>query len=313
VVENLEIKKKLFTQVVKHIKSDCIVSTNTSGIRIADISADFDDNLKERFLGTHFFNPPRYLKLVEIIPGEKTKPEIVEAMSSFCEDVLGKGVVVCKDVVNFVANRVGAYDLANAMRIMIDKGLSIPELDAIIGKGVGRPGTAICGTIDLVGIDVGYHVMKNLYEGAPHDEERDMFRPSEFLEKMIENKWLGNKTGQGFYKRVKEGGKKTKLALDYKNMEYVTFEKPKFDSVGEAKKHEGPFEERLKLLFHGKDVAGETAREYLCKNFIYAVNRIPEVTDDVVSIDDAMKWGYNHKMGPFETWTRWESGRSWRR
>ncbi len=203
---------------------------------------------------------------------------------------------------NFVANRVGTYDLSNAMRLMVDKGLSVPELDAIIGKGLGRPGSAICGTIDLVGLDVGYHVMKNLYDGVPDDEEREMFAPSEFFAKLIEKKWLGNKTGQGFYKRVKEGGKKTKLALDYNTMEYVAFEKPRYESVGEAKKHEGPFGERLKLIFNGKDVAAETAREYLCKNFIYATNRIPEIADDIASIDDAMRWGYNQKLGPFETW-----------
>ena len=302
VIENLEIKKKLFAEVAKHTKPGCIVSTNTSGIKIADITADFDDKLKKRFLGTHFFNPPRYLKLVELIPGEKTSKEVLDYMTYFCEDVLGKGVVVCKDVVNFVANRVGSYDLSNAMRLMVDKGLSVPELDAIIGKGLGRPGSAVCGTIDLVGLDVGYHVMKNLYDGVPDDEEREMFAPSEFFEKMIENKWLGNKTGQGFYKRIKEGGKKKKLALDYNTMEYVPFEKPKYESVGEAKKHEGSFGERLKILFNGKDIAAETAREYLCKNFIYATNRIPEISDDIASIDDAMRWGYNQKLGPFETW-----------
>ncbi|MFH1434571.1 MAG: 3-hydroxyacyl-CoA dehydrogenase NAD-binding domain-containing protein [Pseudomonadota bacterium] len=302
VVENLEIKKKLFAEVARHVRPDCIVSTNTSGIRIADISADFNDKLKQRFLGTHFFNPPRYLKLVELIPGEKTSKEVLDFMTSFCEDVLGKGVVVCKDVVNFVANRVGSYDLGSAMRLMVDKGLSVPELDAIIGKGLGRPGSAICGTIDLVGLDVGHHVMKNLYDGVPDDEEREMFAPSAFFEKMIENKWLGNKTGQGFYKRVKEGGKKTKLALDYNTMEYVAFEKPRYESVGEAKKHEGSFGEKLKILFNGKDIAAETAREYLCRNFIYATNRIPEIADDIASIDDAMRWGYNQKLGPFETW-----------
>jgi 3-hydroxyacyl-CoA dehydrogenase len=302
VVENLEIKQKLFEKVAKAIKPDCIVSTNTSGIRIADISANFSKGLKEHFLGTHFFNPPRYLKLVEIIPGEKTRKEIVDFMTRFCEDVLGKGVVVCKDVTNFVANRVGTYDLANAMRIMVEKKLTIPELDAIISKGVGRPGSAICGTIDLVGIDVGYHVMRNLYDGVPDDEERDMFKPNEFMEMMIEKKWLGNKTKQGFYKRVKEGGKKTKLVLDYNKMEYVPFDKPRFDSVGEAKKHEGPFAERLKILFNGKDIAGEVVRLYLCRNFIYAANRIPEITDNIVAIDNAMKWGYNQKLGPFETW-----------
>jgi 3-hydroxyacyl-CoA dehydrogenase len=302
VVENLEIKRKLFEKVAGVIKPDCIVSTNTSGIRIADISAAFSESLKERFLGTHFFNPPRYMKLLEIIPGEKTKKDVVETMARFCEETLGKGVVICKDVTNFIANRIGGYDLANAMRLMVAKELTIPQLDAIIGKGVGRPGTAICGTIDLVGIDVGHHAMRNLYDGVPDDEEREMFKPSEFMEEMIKRKWLGNKTGQGFYKRVKEGDKKVKLALDYRTMEYAPFQEPKFDSVGEAKKTEGPFEAKLKVLFNGKDKAAEVVREYLCRNFIYSANKIGEITDDISAIDNAMKWGYNHRLGPFETW-----------
>jgi len=303
VIENLKIKQDLFARVEKVIKPGCIVSTNTSGIPIKDISAKFGAKLKQNFLGAHFFNPPRYMKLLEIIPGEETKKEIVDYMTEFCEEALGKGVVICKDVPNFVANRVGVFDISNAMKIMVDKGLSVPELDAIIGKGVGRPGSSIGGTMDLVGLDTGYHVMNNLYEAVPDDEMREYFAPGEFMKQMMEKKWLGNKTGQGFYKRTKDArGKRTKLALDYNKMEYVSFERPKFDSVSDAKKLEAGFEKKLKALFSGKDIAAEVVREYLCKNLIYAANRIPEICDNIVGIDSAMKWGFNHKLGPFETW-----------
>ena len=303
VIENLKIKQDLFARVEKIVRPDCIVTTNTSGIPIKDISANFSKSLKERFLGTHFFNPPRYMKLLEIIPGEDTKSEVVDYMTKFCEDVLGKGVVICKDVPNFIANRIGVFDISNAINIMVDKGLTVPELDAVIGKSVGRPGSSIFGTLDLVGLDTGYHVMNNLYEAVPDDEMREYFKPSDFMQKMIDHKWLGNKTKQGFYKRTKdEKGKKTKLALDYKTMEYVPFEKPKFGSVSDSGKKEGGFGEKLKVLFNGNDVAAEVVREYLCKNFIYAANRIPEISDTIVGIDNAMKWGFNHRLGPFETW-----------
>ncbi|HDJ27666.1 MAG TPA: 3-hydroxyacyl-CoA dehydrogenase/enoyl-CoA hydratase family protein [Proteobacteria bacterium] len=303
VVENLEIKQELFDKVAKVITPRCIVSTNTSGLPIKDISAKLSKSLKKRFLGVHFFNPPRYMKLVEIIPGEDTDNEVVDYMTSFCEDALGKGAVLCKDVPNFVGNRIGVFDIANAINIMVEKNLSVPELDAIIGKAIGRPGSSICGTMDLVGIDVGFHVMNNLHAAVPDDEMREMFVPREFMVKMVENKWLGNKTRQGFYKKTKdEKGKRLKLALDYQTMEYVPFEKPRYASLQAAKKEAGGFDAKLRRLFQGTDVAAEVAREYLCRNFIYAANRIPEICDTVVAIDNTMKWGYNHKLGPFETW-----------
>ncbi len=303
VIENLKIKQDLFARVEKVVKPQCIVTTNTSGIPIKDISTKFGAKLKQNFLGTHFFNPPRYMKLLEIIPGTETKQEIVDYMIKFCEEVLGKGVVICKDVPNFVGNRIGVFDISNALKIMVDKELSIAELDAIIGKGVGRPGSSIGGTMDLVGLDTGYHVMNNLYEALPDDEMREYYAPSEFMKEMMEKKWLGNKTKQGFYKRTKDAqGKRTKLVLDYKTMEYVPFERPKYDSVSDARKLEAGFEKKLSALFNGKDIAAEVVREYLCRNLIYAANRILEICDTIVGIDNAMKWGFNHKLGPFETW-----------
>lgn len=303
VIENLKIKQELFAKLEKFLKDTCIVSTNTSGIPIADISAGFSPGLRERFLGTHFFNPPRYMKLLEIIPGEETRKDILDYMCKFCESTLGKGVVLCKDRPNFIGNRIGSFDMSNAAHVMASKGLRIEELDAIISKPLGRPGSAIFGTIDLVGLDTGYHVSKNLYDAVPDDEMRDYFKPDELTLKMIEKKWLGNKTGQGYYKRTKDAkGKKVKLVLDYNTMEYVVPTKPKFASIDAAKKVKGGFPEQLKAIFYGNDIASEVVREYLCRNFIYAANRVPEISDTIVGIDNAMKWGYNHQLGPFETW-----------
>ena len=303
VVENLKIKQDLFAKVEKIVKDSCIVTTNTSGIPIKDVSANLKPEIKERFLGVHFFNPPRYMKLLEIIPGEKTKKAVIDFMVNFSESVLGKGVVVCKDRPNFIGNRIGSFDMANASQVMLSKGLKIEELDAIISKPLGRPSSAIFGTIDLVGLDTGYHVSKNLYDAVPDDEMREYFKPGELTMKMLENKWLGNKTGQGYYKRTKdEKGKKVKLVLDYKTMDYVVPTKPVFESIEAAKKTPGGFAAKLKVLFNGTDVAAEVAREYLCRNFIYAANRVPEICNTIVGVDNAMKWGYNHEMGPFETW-----------
>ena len=304
VIENLKIKQDLFAKVEKVVKPGCIVSTNTSGLPIKDITAQMGGRLKEHFLGTHFFNPPRYMKLLEIIPGKETKPEIISYMTKFCEQVLGKGVVICNDVPNFIGNRIGSFDISNAIHIMIEKDMKIEELDAIIGKSLGRPGSSIFGTLDLVGLDTAHHVMANLYAAVPDDEMREMFVQAEFMGKMMELKWLGNKTKQGFYKRVKEAnGKSSKLVLDYKTMQYVPTEKPRFPSVSDArKKSDSGIAAMLKVMFNGTDVAGEVTREYLCNNFIYAANRIPEICGTIVGIDNAMKWGYNHQLGPFESW-----------
>jgi 3-hydroxyacyl-CoA dehydrogenase len=225
-------------------------------------------------------------------------------MKKFSEEVLGKGVVICNDVPNFIGNRIGVYDMSNAGRIMVDKGLTIEEVDAIVGSAVGRPGTALFGTMDLVGLDVGVHVSKNLYEAVPNDECRDVFLPGPFVEKMLANKWLGNKTKGGYYKKVKdEKGKNVKYALNWKTMEYAVAQKPKFESISAAKKKsDDGVAVTMKIAFNGADKAGDYLREYLCSNFIYSANRIPEICDTIVEIDNAMKWGYNHQLGPFESW-----------
>ncbi len=302
VVENLKIKQELFAKVEKVVKPTCIVSTNTSGIPIKDISAKFGHALKKRFLGTHFFNPPRYMKLMEIIPGEETEKEVVDYMVKFSEETLGKGVVICKDRPNFVGNRIGVFDLSDCIKIMLEKKMKIDEVDAIVGKALGHPGTAVFGTMDLVGLDVGYHVAKNLYDAVPDDEARDTFKAEPFLEKMIANKWLGNKSKQGYYKKTKDAaGKKVKLMLDIDTMEYVPAGKPKFDSISAAKKLEN-VADSIKLVFNADDKAGDFTRAYLCKTFIYSANRVGEICDDIMAIDNAMKWGYNNKLGPFEAW-----------
>ena len=302
VVENLKIKQELFAKVEKVVKPTCIVSTNTSGIPIKDISAKFGPALKKRFLGTHFFNPPRYMKLMEIIPGEETEKEVVDYMVKFSEETLGKGVVICKDRPNFVGNRIGVFDLSDCIKIMLEKKMKIDEVDAIVGKALGHPGTAVFGTMDLVGLDVGYHVAKNLYDAVPDDEARDTFKAEPYLEKMIANKWLGNKSKQGYYKKTKDAaGKKVKLMLDIDTMEYVPAGKPKFDSISAAKKLEN-VADSIKLVFNADDKAGDFTRAYLCKTFIYSANRVGEICDDIMAIDNAMKWGYNNKLGPFEAW-----------
>jgi 3-hydroxyacyl-CoA dehydrogenase len=242
------------------------------------------------------------MKLMELIPGKETDPAIVDFMVKFSEQTLGKGVVICKDVPNFVGNRIGSFDMCNAQRIMVDKKLKIDEVDAIVSKAIGRPGTAIFGTIDLVGLDTGMHVRQNLYDAVVDDESRDMFLPLPYAQKMIDNKWFGNKTKQGFYKKTKDAeGKSVKLMLDLDTMEYVPAGKPKFDSIVAAKKKEN-IRESMKTVFNGEDKAGDYVREYLCKNFIYAANRVGEICDNIMAIDNAMKWGYNHQLGPFESW-----------
>ncbi|MEI6609395.1 MAG: 3-hydroxyacyl-CoA dehydrogenase/enoyl-CoA hydratase family protein [Deltaproteobacteria bacterium] len=302
VIENLKIKQDLFAKVEKIIKPTCIVTTNTSGIPIKDISEKFSANLKKHFLGTHFFNPPRYMKLMEIIPGENTDKAIVDYMVKFSEETLGKGVVICKDRPNFVGNRIGVYDLCDVIKLMVEKKLKIDEVDAIVGKALGHPGTAVFGTMDLVGLDTGYHVAKNLYDAVPDDEGRETFTSEPFLDKMIANKWLGNKTKQGYYKKTKDAsGKRVKLMLDIDTMEYVPAGKPKFDSISAAKKMEN-VADSMKHVFNADDKAGDFARAYLCKTFIYSANRIGEICDNIMAIDNAMKWGYNNKLGPFESW-----------
>ncbi len=304
IVENLKIKQGLMERIdgVRH--PTAIVATNTSGIPIRDIAQGRGKGFCEHFLGMHFFNPPRYLKLLEIIPHEKTRPEVLEAMTRFGEDELGKGVVICKDTPNFIANRylsiAGSFEVAYA----VEHGFTVDEVDALCGPLIGRPKTAVFRLLDLIGLDIMGHVNTNLYEATPHDEARDLLRRPkvvELMQTMLENGWLGNKAKQGFYKRVDVDGERQFWTIDFSTMEHAPAQKVQFDSVGKYRKVE-PLGERIKAMIGAEDRAGEYLRNAIFNRLSYASLRIPEIADDLISIDNAVKWGFAHEMGPFEEW-----------
>lgn len=301
VVERLDIKQALLKKVDAIRKAGTIVSSNTSGIPIASIKEGLSDDFRKHFLGTHFFNPPRYMRLLEIIPTAETLPEVVQTMSVFGERVLGKGIVYCKDRPNFIANRVGVFAMMAAMRAMLDGNYTIEEVDTMTGPATGKPKSATFRTGDIVGIDTLVHVANNLYDAVPDDEMRAMFVVPDFIKKMVENKMLGDKTKQGFYKKSKGNGGKEILTLDYGSLQYRARQKGKFASL-EAGKNIESLPERLKMLTYANDRAGEfiwkTTRDLL----LYAANRIPEISDDIVNVDKAMRWGFNWQLGPFEMW-----------
>ncbi|MBP1713975.1 MAG: 3-hydroxyacyl-CoA dehydrogenase NAD-binding protein, partial [Deltaproteobacteria bacterium] len=301
VVENLKIKQELLKKVAAVRRPGTILSTNTSGIPVKDICAGMDLEIKQHFLGTHFFNPPRYMKLLEIIPLPETLPEVVKFMADFGERILGKGIVYAKDTPNFIANRIGIFGMLYLMKKMAEDGLSIEEVDAITGPAMGRPKSASFGTTDLVGLDTFVHVAKNLYDNAPNDERREVFKVPDFIEKMIASKWLGAKTGQGFFKRIKTETGKEKLALDYRTMEYRPSQKVKYPSLDAAKTAQGAGN-KLKALVYADDRAGQFAWNITSESLLYAAQRIPEIADDLYNIDNAMKWGFNWEGGPFEGW-----------
>ncbi|MBI5969398.1 MAG: 3-hydroxyacyl-CoA dehydrogenase/enoyl-CoA hydratase family protein [Deltaproteobacteria bacterium] len=300
VVENLKIKQELLKKVAAARQPGSIVSTNTSGIPIKDICAGMSLEFKQHFLGTHFFNPPRYMKLLEIIPLPETLPEVVKFMAHFGERVLGKGIVYAKDTPNFIANRVGIFGMLYLMKTMVKEGYSIEEVDAITGPAMGRPKSASFGTTDLVGLDTFAHVAKNLYENATKDEMREVFRIPDFVQKMIEKNWLGNKTGQGFYKRITSEAGKEKLVLDYKTMDYRPAQKVKYPSLDAVQA--APGADKAKALIYAEDRAGQFAWKITSESLLYAARRIPEIADDICNIDNAMKWGFNWEAGPFEAW-----------
>ncbi|MBI5117247.1 3-hydroxyacyl-CoA dehydrogenase/enoyl-CoA hydratase family protein [Candidatus Poribacteria bacterium] len=300
VVENLKIKQELFKKVAAVRKPGTIVSSNTSGVSIEAMADGQPDEFKEHFLGTHFFNPVRYMKLLEIIPNKKTNREIVEFIADFGENVLGKGIVFGKDTPNFVANRVGVYGMMDAIRIMLEEGLTIDEVDKILGPALGRPKSAAFRTADIVGLDTFISVAGNVYNNAPGDEERNTFAIPDVLKKMLENKWLGDKTGGGFYKMIKKPEKQI-LSLDLKTLEYAPGQKVRYDSLKAVKDIED-VGERIKALVNSDDKAGKYAWRVLVDSLIYAANRIPEIADDIVNIDNGIKWGFNWSLGLFETW-----------
>ncbi|MBU1274377.1 MAG: enoyl-CoA hydratase/isomerase family protein [Proteobacteria bacterium] len=302
VVELLDIKKDLLARIDKVRAPGAVVTTNTSGISVAAMSEHLSPEFQEHFLGTHFFNPPRYMKLFEIIPGPKTKPEVIDGMAQFAEKVLGKGVVFAKDTPNFIANRIGVFGMCYLNQLIDEMGLTIEEADALTGTVLGRPKMASYRLADLVGLDTLGHVAANVFDGCPDDENRETFQPTAWFKQMIANGWLGNKTKGGFYKKSKTPeGKKVMLVLDREKMEYRPKQKFKFASLEAAQQAPGA-KGKLKAMYYAKDKAGEFTFRHISAAIIYAANRIPEIADDIVNIDNAMKWGFNWKMGPFEAW-----------
>ncbi len=302
VVENLKIKQQLFKRIEGVRKPGSIVSSNTSGIPLKDMSADLNQEMRQHFLGTHFFNPVRYMHLLELIPGEETLPEVLDFVSNYGEVMLGKGIVWAKDTPNFIGNRIGIHGIGKAMQIMLEDGLTIPEVDAIFGAPMGRPKTAIFKTSDLVGLDTMTHVSQNTYDLCVDDEERDAFIVPDFVKKMVENNQLGNKTKGGFYKKdLTPEWKVLRKVIDPKTGEYVELDRPTFPCLEAAKKADTTAE-KIQTIVYGDDKGAKYAWKVAAAGFIYAANRIPEISDTIVEIDNAMKWGYNFEMGPFETW-----------
>ncbi|HYI94062.1 MAG TPA: 3-hydroxyacyl-CoA dehydrogenase/enoyl-CoA hydratase family protein, partial [Bryobacteraceae bacterium] len=299
VAENLEIKRNLWSRVDSVRNADAVLSTNTSGIPLAQICEGFSPDFRQRFVGTHFFNPPRYLHLAEVIPGPETDPEVLSFVSQFCDVRLGKGVVRCKDTPNFIGNRIGAFYGSTTYKITIEDSYSIEEVDALTGPLIGLPKSASYRLLDIVGLDIWAHVANNLYQLVPHDPWRERFLPPEFLSNMLERKWLGEKSGQGFYKRV--GPQKEIHAINWKTLDYHPANKAKFPSVDLARNIED-LPERLRTLVAVNDRAGSFLWKLFSDVFLYSAAMIPEIADRVVEIDRAMRWGYAHTYGPFELW-----------
>lgn len=304
VTERLAIKKIVFENVKKHRKPGTILSSNTSGIAIHSMIDDFDDDMKKNFLGTHFFNPPRYLKLMEIIPAPDTDPEVIKFMATFMENVLGKGVVYAKDTPNFIANRIMTFGSQYIAYEMMKDGLTVEEVDALTGPVVGHASSATFRTADLVGLDTMINVVGNVANNCPDDECIDMMKLPPFLEKMVEKGYLGNKTGSGFYKATNERdekGKRVIWGLDLETLEYREPVKPRFDSLGAAKKAE-KLEDKINILMKSEDKGAVFSWKVFANSAIYAGNRIPEIADDIVNIDNACRWGFAWEVGIFETW-----------
>jgi 3-hydroxyacyl-CoA dehydrogenase len=301
VTENLEIKRSLLEKVVKVRKPGSIFSTNTSGIPLTSIAEGFPDEFRQHFLGTHFFNPPRYLHLLEMIPGPETMPEVWERVAEFADRHLGKGVVPCKDTPNFIANRIGAFLGATVQNLTVEDNFTIEEVDALTGPLIGLPKSASYRLLDIVGLDVWAHVTKNLYDLVPDDPWRTRFVLPTFFEQMIERGWLGDKRGQGFYKKMGKGDKKEILALDLHTLEYRPSQKARFSSV-EGVRNIEDLPTRLRALIALPDRAGKFLWKLFSDLVCYSASMVPEISDRIVEIDRAMRWGYANTLGPFELW-----------
>ena len=297
VVERLDIKKLVFEQIDKFRKPGTLVTSNTSGIPIHFMSEGRSEDFQKHFCGTHFFNPARYLKLFEIIPGPQTSQEVLDFLFDYGSKYLGKTSVVAKDTPAFIGNRIGIFGIQSLFHLVKEMGLTIEEVDKLTGPVIGRPKSATFRTVDVVGLDTLVHVANGLYEGVPNDEAHDLFKLPDFISKMLENKWLGSKTGQGFYKKVD----KDILSLDLDTMEYRPAKKASFATLELTKTIDKTID-RFRVLVKGKDKAGDFYRKNFSAMFAYVSNRVPEITDDFYKIDDAMKAGFGWENGPFEIW-----------
>jgi 3-hydroxyacyl-CoA dehydrogenase len=301
--EDLAIKRELFAKVEKAIGPSTVVTSNTSGIPLALLTEGRSADFVQRFLITHFFNPVRYMKLLEIVSGPKTDPEVVKRMAAFCEDVLGKGVVFAKDTPNFVANRIGTFAMLRCLKEMETQGASVEEIDAIFGKPLGRPKSAVFRTADVVGLDTLALVAKNCHENLPKDPERAIYQPPKWLMEMVDKGMLGQKSGQGFYKKSKktESNPKGLDAWDIREKTYRPLGKVRIESLGAARNIDD-LGERMRTVAFAEDRAGKIAWPVLRDTLAYAMRMLGEIADDVPSIDAAMRWGFAWDVGPFETW-----------
>jgi 3-hydroxyacyl-CoA dehydrogenase len=301
VTEDLGIKRALWARVERERKPGTIVSTNTSGIPLHSISEEFGEEMRRHFCGTHFFNPPRYLHLCELIPGRDTDAGILNFLREFCDRRLGKGVVDCKDTPNFIGNRIGSFVGGTVQKLTVEGDYTIEEVDALTGNLIGLPKSGSYRLLDIVGLDIWAHVSRNLYEGVPGDPWRERFLLQPFLNTLLERKWLGDKTGQGCYKKVDNNGKREFWAIDWKTVEYRAPSKPRFASVEGARLQED-LRERLRMLVASPDRAGWFLWKMFRDTLLYSAEMIPEISDRIVEIDRAMKWGYANTLGPFELW-----------
>jgi 3-hydroxyacyl-CoA dehydrogenase len=296
IIENLAIKQKLYARI-DELGGKAIVTSNTSGLRIAELMQGRSASFKSRFCITHFFNPPRYLKLVEIVAGPDTSPATVARAEALCGQLLGKGLVRAKDTPNFIANRIGTFAMMRTLAIAVADGYTVEEVDMVFGPATGKPKSGVFRTADVVGLDTLVHVTKNCFDALPADERRDVFAPPPVLQALVDKKWLGSKTKQGFYKKVGNDI----LQLDLKTLEYGPQKKPRFASIGAARGAED-VDEKLRRVLGGDDRASALARQVTYETLIYSANRLGEIADDIVDIDRALRWGFGWERGPFEIW-----------
>lgn len=302
VIERLDIKKQVFDNLEKHRKPGTLITSNTSGIPIKFMNEGRSDDFRKHFCGTHFFNPPRYLKLFEVIPGPDTSQEVLGFLSEYGEKFLGKTSVLAKDTPAFIGNRIGIFGIQSLFHQVKEMGLTVTEVDKLTGPVIGRPKSATFRTVDVVGLDTLVHVANGIYENCKEDEAHDLFKLPDFIEKMVENKWLGSKTGQGFYKKIKnDDGSSEIKELNLNTLEYQSTKKANFATLEKTKTIDKPID-RFPVLVDGDDKAGEFYRKNFAGMFAYVSNRIPEISDELYKIDDAMKAGFGWENGPFEIW-----------